>query len=255
LTDVLAPSSAAAPDSAANGHADASYLARTFHATEEANYRAVLRALPAARGGSLLDLGMSTGEFTGQIAERLGATAVQGVDFIAEHVASARERGVDAVEADIEQGLPFPDGAFDTVTANQVLEHVRRTDVMLAEIHRVLAPGGLACIGTNNLSSWHNVLSLVLGFQPPPMHVSDEVILGNPLNPEHGWPHRDRGRTHLRLFTARALRELAARHGLELVRIRSVGYYPLPPWLARFAARADPLHGAFLVGLFRRGGA
>ena len=228
------------------------YLARTFHATEDANYEAVLRTLPADRGGRLLDLGTSTGEFTERIAHRLGARSVQGIDFIPEHVSAARARGVDAVEADLDAGLPFPDCSFDTVTANHVLEHVRRTDVLLAEIRRVLAPDGLACIGTNNLSSWHNVLSLALGFQPAPMHVSDEVIVGNPLNPEHGWRHRDRGRTHLRLFTARALRELAARHGLDLVRIRSVGYYPLPPRLARFAARADPLHGAFLVGLFRR---
>jgi hypothetical protein len=115
----------------------------------------------------------------------------------------------------------------------------------------VLRPGGLACISTNNLSSWHNVISLGLGMQPMPMHVSDEIIVGNPLNPEHRWGHRDVGRTHLRLFTARALSELAGYHGLALERLTTVGYYPLPPMLARVAARVDPLHGAFLVGIFR----
>ena len=115
----------------------------------------------------------------------------------------------------------------------------------------MLAPDGLACISTNNLSSWHNVLSLTLGLQPMPMHVSDETILGNPLNPLDGRPHTDIGRTHLRLFTGRALTELCARHGLELLSLRSAGYYPLPPLLARPVARVDPTHGAFLIGLFR----
>jgi hypothetical protein len=116
----------------------------------------------------------------------------------------------------------------------------------------VLAPGGVACISTNNLASWHNVLSLALGYQPPPVHVSDRVIVGNPLNPQDGWDHEDIGRTHLRLFTARALAELCEHHGLETVSMDSNGYYPLPPRLARLACRIDQRHGAFLVGVFRR---
>jgi hypothetical protein len=84
-----------------------------------------------------------------------------------------------------------------------------------------------------------------------PLHVSDEIIVGNPMNPEHRWGHRDAGRTHLRLFTARALTELAAYHGLAPELIRTVGYYPLPPLLARLAARLDRLHGAFIVAFFR----
>ena len=114
----------------------------------------------------------------------------------------------------------------------------------------MLQPDGVACISTNNLSSWHNVASLALGMQPMPMHVSDEIIVGNPLNPEHRWGHGDLGRTHLRLFTARALEELAPTTGWRQVVLRVVGYYPLPPLLARLACRIDPVHGAFLVGLF-----
>src|SRR5919201_1120154 len=121
-----------------------------------------------------------------------------------------------------------------------------------AEIRRALAPRGLALISTNNFSGWHNVLSLALGYQPTPAHVSDEVVLGNPLDPLAGRPHVDLGRTHLRIFTRRALRELCAHHGLETVCIRTVGWYPLPPSMGRVMARIDPLHGAFLIGLFRR---
>jgi hypothetical protein len=98
------------------------------------------------------------------------------------------------------------------------------------------------------------VISLAAGFQPMPMHISDELILGNPLNPERGTPHEDAGRVHVRLFTARALTELCAHHGLRRVRFVSAGYYPLPTRLARVAARIDPLHAAFMTGLFERSG-
>jgi SAM-dependent methyltransferase len=153
------------------------YRQRLFRATEEENRRQILAALEPRPGARLLDLGTSEGEFTGRVAGRLGAVSVTGVELIEEHAAVARGRGIDVVRADLDEGLPFEDGAFDVLHANQVIEHVRRTDTFLREIRRVLAPDGLACISTNNLSSWHNVLSLALGFQPMPMHVSDETIL------------------------------------------------------------------------------
>jgi SAM-dependent methyltransferase len=227
------------------------YLSRVFHASEEANRRAILRSLPVACGGSLLDLGTHRGDFTARLAGHVRAERLAGVELIERHAAVARSRGIDVAVADLDEGIPFPSESFDIVHANQVIEHVRRTDVFLREVRRVLKPEGLACISTNNLSSWHNVVSLGLGMQPMPMHVSDEIIVGNPLNPEHRWGHRDLGRTHLRLFTARALAELADYHGLAMQQIRTVGYYPLPQLLARAAARVDPLHAAFLVGLFR----
>lgn len=210
-----------------------------------------MRSLAAVRGGSLLDLGTHRGDFTARLAEQVDAERVAGVELIERHAAVARSRGIDVAVADLDEGIPFPSESFDIVNANQVIEHVRRTDVLLREVRRVVRPGGLVCISTNNLASWHNVLSLGLGMQPMPMHVSDEIIVGNPLNPENRWGHRDLGRTHLRLFTARALAELAAYHGLATEQIRAVGYYPLPPLLARVATRVDPVHGAFLVGLFR----
>jgi SAM-dependent methyltransferase len=227
------------------------FLERVFHATEEENRRTILRLLPARAGGSMLDLGTHEGEFTERVAEWVQPERVLGVELLAEHAAVARSRGIDVLVGDIDNGLPFGDGAVDLVHANQVIEHVRRTDGFLSEIRRVLEPGGLALISTNNLSSWHNVLSLVLGYQPTPMHVSDEVIVGNPLDPYEGLAHEDIGRTHLRLFTERALVQLCRHHGLERVAVKHVGYYPLPPRLARLAVRLDPAHSAFLVGLFR----
>jgi uncharacterized protein YbaR (Trm112 family) len=46
--------------------------------------------------------------------------------------------------------LPFPDHSFDRVLSREVIEHVISPRTMLQEIHRVLRPGGLAVITTEN---------------------------------------------------------------------------------------------------------
>jgi SAM-dependent methyltransferase len=56
-------------------------------------------------------------------------------------VALTRARGLAALQADIE-ALPFADGVFDCVLANRVLYHVRNLGEGLAQIARVLRPGG-----------------------------------------------------------------------------------------------------------------
>jgi SAM-dependent methyltransferase len=55
--------------------------------------------------------------------------------------AAARARGVAVHEGNAES-LPFADGAFDAVFSNAVLHWVRDHDAMLAEVRRVLKPGG-----------------------------------------------------------------------------------------------------------------
>lgn len=46
------------------------------------------------------------------------------------------------LEHDLNQALPFGDGAFETVILSDVLEHVRRPTALLTEIRRILVPGG-----------------------------------------------------------------------------------------------------------------
>lgn len=226
------------------------YLERIFRASEEENRQAIMGLLAGRRAERLLDLGCYDGAFTSRLAECVSAGEVAGVEFLEEHASKARAKGIEVRAADLNGPLPFDDGEFDLVHANQVIEHLKRTDLFLAEIRRLLGPGGVAVLSTNNLSSWHNIASLVLGYQPFPAHVSDEVIVGNPLSPFDGQRHADPGQTHLRLFTARALAALAEHHGLRPEAMSASGYYPLPPRAARTAARLDPRHAAFLIGVF-----
>ena len=228
------------------------YLLRVFRGTEQLNRVAILDALSGETGLSLLDCGCGDGEFTLELARQVGAKSVFGVEWDRDRVEIAGRKGVVTARADLNQGLPFGDESFDVVHSNQVIEHLYATDTFLRETRRVLKPGGLAILSTNNLASWHNVASLVLGMQPPPMHVSSEVIAGNALDPLRGSRHPTVGDSHLRIFSFKGLRELCEYHGFEVEKLRTVGYYPLTARASRVATRIYRWHGAFLVAKMRR---
>lgn len=98
-----------------------------------------LEWLAAQPGERILDLGCGDGQLTANIAAT-GASVV-GVDASTEMVAAARSRGIRADEAGADS-LPYEDGSFDAVFSNAVLHWIREQDVMMAEVRRVLKPGG-----------------------------------------------------------------------------------------------------------------
>ncbi len=53
--------------------------------------------------------------------------------------------------------LPFADASFELVYCKQVLEHVRHPEPLLAEVHRVLAPGGYLAGSTSQLEPYHSL--------------------------------------------------------------------------------------------------
>ncbi|MGH8872028.1 MAG: class I SAM-dependent methyltransferase [Acidimicrobiia bacterium] len=228
------------------------YLVAVFRATERLNRDAILETLSGEKVHSLLDCGCGDGGFTLELARQVGAERVFGVEWDSSRAEAAREKGIAAVRADLNGPLPFDDQVFDVVHSNQVLEHLYSTDTFLRESRRVLKPGGIVILSTNNLSSWHNVVSLILGMQPPPMHVSGEVIAGNTLDPLRGTRHPTVGDSHLRLFSFKGLRELCEYHRYTVKVLKGVGYYPLPPRLSKLATRVDRWHGAFLVAALQR---
>lgn len=229
------------------------YLERVFRSTEEENRREILRAVLLRPGGRMLDLGCADGRVTVRVADAARISDVHDIEFIDDWTAGARERGVRVAITDLSNRFPYPDEHFDVVHSNQVVEHLKHTDHFFREIHRVLKPDGYAIVSTNNLASWHNIVSLSLGLQPAPSHVSDLVITGNPLNGMDGATQQVEGQNHLRVFTGRAMAELAGYHGLELDHDSTAGYYPLPPRIARVMTRLDRRHGAFLVQRYTRG--
>ncbi len=53
--------------------------------------------------------------------------------------------------------IPFADGHFDLVYCKQVMEHVRRPEPLLADVCRVLAPGGWFAGSTSQLEPFHSL--------------------------------------------------------------------------------------------------
>jgi SAM-dependent methyltransferase len=108
---------------------------------------ALLDAAGVASGLHVLDLATGPGYAAGMAAQR-GASVV-GVDF-AEAMVQLARRGhpdLDFRVADAE-ALPFPDGTFDVVVSNFVVPHLGRPERALAELARVLRPGGRLALTT-----------------------------------------------------------------------------------------------------------
>jgi SAM-dependent methyltransferase len=225
-------------------------LAEVYARAAEENKAAVMSLMLPAPGGVLVDVGCADGSDAINLREHVGASAAIGLELADPYVAAARERGVDVRQADLTERWPLEDGSIDALHSNQVIEHLADTDHFMRETRRVMKPHGYAVVSTNNLSSWHNVVALALGWQPLPCHVSDDAVVGNPLAMEEIRSDQ-RIRRHLRIFTGKALRELAAAHGLSLdVEIGS-GYYPLVGRAAHTMAQLDRRHSVYLVQRYR----
>lgn len=223
-------------------------LKALYESGSDLNESAIVEAM-SPTGGVFLDLGCGEGSLTRRAADRMGVSRVVGVETEPGLAAAARDKQIEIINSDLGEPLPFTDGSIDAVLSNQVIEHLNDTDLFLREIRRVLAPGGYAVISTNNLASWHNVAALVMGWQPMPSQVSDEVLVGNPasfMDGHAGAPYPQ----HRRIFTNRALRELASHHGLVADLDVTAGYYPFGPRMARRLTRLDRRHGAFIVQRF-----
>jgi SAM-dependent methyltransferase len=104
-----------------------------------------VRALSPER---LLEVGCGRGE----LAERFVREGIEvvAVDQSERMVELTRERGVDARVGDV-QSLPFDAAEFDVVVANFMLYHVPDLDRGLAEVARVLRPGGHLVAATNGV--------------------------------------------------------------------------------------------------------
>lgn len=91
--------------------------------------------------GSIVDIGCGEGQVSRALAAT-GATVV-GVDPVERHVELARERaGGPEYRLGRADAIPARDGEFDAAVACLVFEHVDDLDASIAEVARVLAPGG-----------------------------------------------------------------------------------------------------------------
>ena len=156
--------------------------------------RIPLLVAAVGRGKRVLDLGCRSGALTRHFLE---GNSVVGLDVDANALEKAAVLGIEPVQANVEETLPFDDGSFDAVVAGELLEHLQFPDALVAEIRRVLRPGGVLAGSVPNAFRVQSRLRFLRGNAP-----EDDP-------------------THLRMFSPAALRELLA--GFERVELSFVG--------------------------------
>lgn len=146
------------------------------------------------QGKRVLDLGCRSGALTKHF---LDGNSVVGLDVDATALEKAATLGIEPVQANVEDALPFEDASFDAVVAGELLEHLQFPDALVSEIRRVLRPGGTLVGSVPNAFRIQSRLRFMRGDAP-----EDDP-------------------THLRMFSPDAMRELLG--AFEEVEIDFVG--------------------------------
>lgn len=131
----------------------ASYDAENAGSLLNAHYErpAILRLVGDPAGRRILDAGCGSGPLTAALRDQ--GASVTGIDGSPAMIALARERLGEAVPlhvGDLARPLPFADQAFDDAIASLVLHDLEDWDAPLAELRRVLRPGGRLIVSVNH---------------------------------------------------------------------------------------------------------
>jgi arsenite methyltransferase len=140
-------------------------LERLYSTRDVLRRRELVRAALGARPGDrILDVGCGPGFYITELLEAVGREgAVVGVDISADMLAVAAKRAAGHGNVEFHEAgaasLPVPDASFERAVCVQVLEYVRDVPAALAEMHRVLRPGGRMLVWDVDWStvSWHAI--------------------------------------------------------------------------------------------------
>jgi SAM-dependent methyltransferase len=151
-----------------------------------------------------LVIGCGRGAELKVLGELTGAPPI-GVDINPAFINEARSLGFEAHCADLDEGLPFDDDAFDLAYGFAILEHVESPARVLRELYRVLVPGGMLLVRVPNI------------------HYQIENLYYKGI--------------HLNYFTKRALRYTLMSHGFSP---QHIFYGPLVPRYVYFPGESGP---------------
>jgi len=190
--------------------------------TEYLEHKLMIELAQPSAGRKVLDVGCGDGA----LAEKLAVSDAQiaGIDPNPDMVEAANRRGCGRFYVADGGHLPFPDGSFDLVVAVTVLCVSGEPERLVAEMARVLRPGGRLVIGElGRWSLW--TLSRRL-----------RALFGNRL-----WQ-----RAHF--FTKAELTALVTQEGLKIQAFQGAVYYPPIGLVVRPLSWIDPIFSRFSGG-------
>ncbi len=161
-------------------------------------------ALPPGLG---LDLGCGDGRLTRILSEEMGGLRLVGLDVDPLETELARRENIYArVHTASAERIPEADAAFDFVVSVSVMEHIPQIDGVLADVARVLKPGG-HLVATVPSAGFHNCLR--------------GPLLPGASRAEY-LRRLDRRVAHLRYWTTAEWRQALQRAGLRLLDARPI---------------------------------
>ncbi len=134
-------------------------------------YEPLLRQIAKFSGqGRLLDIGCSNGSFLH--TARATGWEVFGIELEKSSWEIAKRHDLDVYNGEL-LDRAFPDNYFVAITMWQVIEHLADPRALLAEIHRILRPGGILAVSTPNIRSigWY-LLRENWGVIEPKVHLN-----------------------------------------------------------------------------------
>ncbi|SRR5258708_11366410 len=217
--------------------------------SKETELKNSLKEIP--KDGILLDIGCWDGVKTMWWAKAAKAKEIWGIEVVPSAAKLAKKKNIKVYIGDIEKKWPIKNNSVDCVLSNLVIEHLADVDIFISESARVLKYGGYSIVCTNNLSSWHNIISLLFGWTPFDLTNSSKKTwsIGNPFV-VHKNEKSIYGKTFLHkcVYTTRWLKEWYQLYGLKLIKTRGAGYYPFPPIFGRL----DKRHAAYIILTFKK---
>ncbi len=114
-------------------------------------FYAILARRYGSHGTRLLEIGSGLGHLVGQLEDRFKTAAVDINHWaLVQSVNTVQRTPLQVASA---EDLPFADGFFGVVIIKHVVEHLPHPEKAIAELGRVIAPGGILILATPNLDS------------------------------------------------------------------------------------------------------